>query len=365
MRVLFVIRSLQLAGAERQLSVLARGLRERGHEVAIAIFYGGGALTEELVTAGVTIFELNKRSRWDLLSPLLRLIRIIREHSFQIVHGYLTVGNLMTLVATRIHTTAKCVAGIRSSTFSGADFDVSTRISIWCERILLRYFDLVICNSQKAVADFSAFVTPGKLRCIPNGIDCHLFDIDLEAGRLFRARFSIPAGIPVLGAVLRADPLKAPKVFSEVARKFLKANPNGQVLVIGDLGARSIGPHDSLVDDRRVVFAGHIGDMRGAYNAISILVLCSSSEGFPNAVAEALACGTPAVVTNVGDAAEIVGDNGRVVQIGDSDGLLMAVNRTLSGTVNQAALRESILRRYDAPMLISRTELLLSQLTAR
>ena len=66
LRILFLARSLETGGAERQLVTLAAGLARRGHEVAIGCFYEGGALEALARGAGVRLVDLGKGSRWDL-----------------------------------------------------------------------------------------------------------------------------------------------------------------------------------------------------------------------------------------------------------------------------------------------------------
>src|SRR5207248_2823058 len=95
MKIFFLIRSLGLGGAERQLVLVARGLHERGHEVVVATFYSDGALEKELREAGVLIRPLHKQGRWDVVAFLLRLIRVVREERPDIVHSYLPDPNLM------------------------------------------------------------------------------------------------------------------------------------------------------------------------------------------------------------------------------------------------------------------------------
>ena len=75
MKLLFLIRSLDLGGSERQLVILARELSRRGHDVTVATLYGGGELELELREAGVPLVSLSKRSRWDIFSFPVRLLR--------------------------------------------------------------------------------------------------------------------------------------------------------------------------------------------------------------------------------------------------------------------------------------------------
>ena len=64
-------------------------------------------------------------------------------------------------------------------------------------------------------------------------------------------------------------------------------------------------------------------------NAIDVNILCSKSEGFPNVIVESMACGTPCIVTNVGDSAYIVGKTGWVVPSQNSKKLATAIEKAL------------------------------------
>ena len=67
MNILFLIRSLDVGGAERQLTSLARGMQGSGHAVTVAVFYAGGGLEVDLLNIGVVIHDLAKKGRWDIL----------------------------------------------------------------------------------------------------------------------------------------------------------------------------------------------------------------------------------------------------------------------------------------------------------
>ena len=94
--------------------------------------------------------------------------------------------------------------------------------------------------------------------------------------------------------------------------------------------------------------------MPAALNALDIATLCSISEGFPNAVGEAMACAKPCVVTDVGDCSYLVGDTGLVVPSRDPEALAAAwskllepeLRRVLSSAV-RARLVENFSRRAD------------------
>ena len=95
-RLLFLIRSLNYGGAERQLVALAKGLWSREQSLAIATFYPGGAFSKDLELVGVPVVSLEKRSRWGIFRFLWRLFRLVRTTQPQILHGYLGTANILT-----------------------------------------------------------------------------------------------------------------------------------------------------------------------------------------------------------------------------------------------------------------------------
>jgi glycosyltransferase involved in cell wall biosynthesis len=104
--------------------------------------------------------------------------------------------------------------------------------------------------------------------------------------------------------------------------------------------------------------------MPAVYTALDILVSSSSyGEGFPNVVGEAMACGTPCVVTDVGDSAMIVGNLGRVVPAGDSESLAHEVVtfEKWGAKLSPEALRERIERYFSISLLCEETDRLLQE----
>jgi len=88
---------------------------------------------------------------------------------------------------------------------------------------------------------------------------------------------------------------------------------------------------------RDIVLLGRRNDMELVYPTLDILTLCSIyGEGFPNVLAEAMACGVPCVTTDVGDSAEIVGDSGLIVPTRDPQSLIGGWRSLLEGSVKGA-----------------------------
>src|SRR5882757_5482467 len=75
MKVLLFVRDLAVGGSQRQLAVLAAGLARRGHDVAVAVLYAGGALEKLLGESGARLLSIGKSRRWDVVGPLAKLRR--------------------------------------------------------------------------------------------------------------------------------------------------------------------------------------------------------------------------------------------------------------------------------------------------
>ncbi|HJP13149.1 MAG TPA: glycosyltransferase, partial [Nitrospinota bacterium] len=207
---------------------------------------------------------------------------------------------------------------------------------------------------------------------IPNGIDTERFQPDRARGRAARAAWGIDPGARVVGLVGRLDPMKGHELFLRAAAQAAQKKSD---LVFVCVGEGSGVFRESLLKlsrelalDGRVVWSSSRNDMNDVYNAFD--VVCSASvfgEGFSNAVGEAMACGVPCVVTDVGDSALIVGDTGLVVPPGDPEALVEGLC-TLIGVIEEKGqelstkARERIVGRFSRHRLVGTTYRVLSAL---
>lgn len=334
-KLLFLARALDFGGAERQLSTLTRLLDQAGHDVRIAVFYAGGGLETETRAAGVPVVDLQKGGRWDLLPFLWRLFRLLRKERPAIVHGYLTVPNLLAVLLKPFLPGVRVVMGIRASNMDLDRYDWLSRLTTRLERIASWGADLLIVNSRAGRDHLLAQgFAPGKVCVVPNGIDTGRFRPDPAARREQRAAWGIGEDERLIGLIARWDPMKDHPNFLRAAARLHADHPGTRFVCMGggDIAYRS--QLESLAATlglaEAIAWREPQAELTPVYAALDILVSASRfGEGFSNVIGEAMATGVPCVVTDVGDSAWIVGDTGRVAPPGDAAALAAAVDELL------------------------------------
>lgn len=358
--VVFLARSLERGGSERQLVTLARTLSDRGHGVTLILFYGGGPLEEELGDSSVRLITLRKRGRWDVAGFGWRFIRTLRGFRGVTIHGYLTVPNLLLALAKPFLRGSRLVWGLRASDMDMSRYDWLSRLTSRLECLTSNSADLVIANSFAGKRHAVARGFPEeKIVVIPNGINIEVFHPDPDERKRVRSEWNVAPDEVLVGLAARLDPMKDHPTFLKAAAAVQQRHRHTRFVLIGDgprdyreslhTMARTLGIAD------RVIWAGTCSNMAAAYNALDIFCSASSSEGFSNSIAEAMACGIPCVVTDVGDSALIVGETGRVVPPRDPPALADAI-LTLAGVqeVERKRLGARARRRIESEFSVDR-----------
>jgi len=360
--ILFVTRSLGHGGAERQLTTLAKELHARGIPVHVAQFYEQGDFGRELRDAGVPLVSLGKGGRWDVLSFLGRLRGLIAELRPAVVHSYLVEPNWLTTLLKPTLPGVAFVWGVRASDMEFDRYGRVAQLSFAASRGLSRFADLIIANSQAGARFHVAQGYPAdRMRVVPNGIDTEYFRPRPGARAALRSALSLPDDGPLVGIVGRLDPMKDHGTFLTAASSVHGKRAEVQFICIGRGDPTTVTnlrrTADSLGVGHRVHWRDQWPDLPSLYSGLDLLVSSSSfGEGFPNVVAEAMACGTACVVTDVGDSAYVVGETGAVVPRRDPGAMAAAIIRALEpGGTPPEASRERIVAHFGIDALVRRT----------
>jgi glycosyltransferase involved in cell wall biosynthesis len=371
-RVTFLIRSLDIGGAQRQLIELASGLHSAGWRVRVLVFYGGGELEPGLVERGVTVHSLAKSGRWDIVPFSYRLLRALRAERPDVLHGYLGTENLLATAMQPCVRRMRVVWGVRASNMDLNAYDWLSRLLFKVGCRFSRFADLVICNSSAGKAFYAAHGYPAdRMVVIPNGIDAEQFKPDQRARSELRREWSVADDQLLVGNIGRLDPMKDHETFVRAAAAAARQRADLRFVCVGagpePYRARLVALASELGLDERLTWAGPRTDMPKVYNALDLLVLSSVwGEGFPNVVAEAMATGVPCVVTDVGDASDVVGDTGWVCPPHDPAQLaesLGAATRSRDALVARGGrARERVQTEFSLERLTSTTSAALDEM---
>jgi glycosyltransferase involved in cell wall biosynthesis len=338
MRIALMIGSMREGGAEGQLVLLAKELRQRGHDVAIMLLHPEGARLAELIAEGFLVFPValpRFRPRWSpipwLLLPVAwwRTGTFLRQWRPDVLHAWLFWAHLWAWLTLPL-------AGRRprfiTSRLGTPTRDTKGRRQAAIESRINRRADAVWANSAGVARDVASIernLPPPQV--IRNGLPIDRL-LAAPAADL-RALFPDLADARLIVIhVASLIPVKAHDVLLEAWALVLREAPDVKVLCVGaDGGLRTqLEQHrDRLGLTRHVVFAGPRPDVPSLIKGADIGVLCSHREGLSNAMLEYMILGKAVVCTDVNGAREAITPetDGLIVPPADPQALAAAIIR--------------------------------------
>jgi glycosyltransferase involved in cell wall biosynthesis len=344
-RILHIITGLTLAGAE---GVLFRLCASPGSGTAlhavIALSSDGAHYIEPLRQAGIPVQSLAMPRGRLTLSGLIALFRTIRKMRPDIVQTWLYHADLVGGAVARLAGQHRVAWNLRSAAVAPHQVSRSTR---WVIRACAALSPLVparvICCSEEArAAHVGLGYAADRMTVIPNGFCCETFAPDADKRAAVRRELALAADAIVLGMVARYHPQKDHANLLDALALLAGQHPELTCVLVGTGIEPANAELAAAVTTRglagKVRLLGPRHDIPAAMNALDLHVLSSAClEGFPNVVAEAMACGTPCVATDVGEARGIVGATGWIVPPSDSRALAQAIAAALAERRNDPA----------------------------
>jgi glycosyltransferase involved in cell wall biosynthesis len=326
-----VINALGVGGAETMVARLVgpKGASRFEHRVLPLI--EGGGIAERVREAGALSDALHVDGAANLLTSPFRLAARLRRLRPDIVQGWLIQGNLAATVGVRLgRVDAPVIWNVRWALYDMANERRRTRALMALSGRLARFQDRIVFNSRLAVSQHVPIGYPLARAClIPNGFDVEALRPDPVARVSVRQELGIPESASVIGMLARYHPMKDHAVSLRAAARVIERGVDAVFVYAGpdvdDDNREVTGLVRELGLTDRVRLLGERHDVARLYASFDLYWMSSwargIAEGFPNVVAEAMACGVPCVATDVGDAAWIIGDTGRVVPARDPQAL--------------------------------------------
>lgn len=314
MRIMLVSPSMGAGGAERVLALLASGLVERGHEVALVAPYG---LHDADLTGVPHIrrsLPYRGRTPYGAALVAIQLARVVRSLRPNVVHAQNAKMTAIAGIATRL--AQPLARPPLLATFHGvlpSEYAKAAR--------LLRPADHVACVSGDLR---DALVTAGlpaaRISIVHNAVR-----LPEPLGAERRAALDVELGLggaPIAAIVARIVAQKAHARFVRAVRIAIERVPQARFLVVGDgplrLQTETLVREAGLVEE--VVFVGERADATELIARADVLVFSSDWEGLSIAALEAMAAGTPVLSTDVQGMRELLaGGAGEVVAVDDGE----------------------------------------------
>lgn len=321
MRIAYVITSLGMGGAERQVLALAERMAERGHSIALLVLRP--RLAEEWPTDIDVVHLEMRKNPIGAMNALARGRRYLREFRPDLVHSHSFHANMIARILGVLVRVPVVLSTVHNVYEGGWGRMLAYRLT---DRLSRRTTAVSAAAAERFVR--LRAVPQAKIAVVTNGIDMKEFAPDAE--RRAQARAALEAGDKFIW--LAAGRIVAAKDYPNLLRAFAlvhAARPETQLWIAGGgdpTGLKQVSGfavEHGLIQQAR--WLGLRRDMPALLDAADGFVLSSAWEGMPLAVGEAMAMEKPVAATDVGGVCELVGDAGVVAPAGDSEALAEAM----------------------------------------
>lgn len=357
--ILHIITGLNNGGAEAVLYRLCKYDKINKHIVISMMDYG--KYGELLKNENVNVYTLDMPAGKLTLNGIINLYKIIKQFKPNVVQTWMYHANLIGGIVAKIAGIKKIVWGIHHSNLDKTHNKKST---ILIAKILAKVSKvipttIVYCAEKALEVHKDIGYKCDDKQVIANGYELDMFYPNDTSTDKLRLELNIKKHENIVGFVARFDELKDHDNLLQALQIVKKKIKDFKCLLIG---ANMIESNEILKAmivkydlENQILLLGERNDIPNIMNLLDIHVLSSYSEAFPNVLCEAMACGTPCITTDVGDAAFIVGDTGWVVPIKDSRALSTSILNALTEKNDsqenfkgrQMKARERIVKKFD------------------
>lgn len=337
MKILFVITSLRLGGAERMVAELSPLIVKLGHQVDIFLFDGTDTpLLKVLEKENIKIFPAPKGAlqMWNPLH-LFKLRKLIRKGNYDIVHSHNSPAQILTSFVPK-NTKTKLVTTEHNTTNNRRKYFFLK----WIDPFIYKPYDHIVCVSEKTrdnlIKDLA--INPDKVAVIPNGINLSYYSPDIKME--FTA--PLPTVDPGDKIILMTGAFRKQKDQPTLIRAMAFLPSNYKLWLAGgwklkekaEILSQSLG----LID--RISFLGSRDDIPALMQLVDLNVLSTHYEGLPLSAVEAMASGKPFIASDVPGISDIVGKAAFLVPEADPMALAKGIievleNPTLYNTISK------------------------------
>lgn len=364
-KIVHIITGLNTGGAEMMLFKITTGLDKNQYDIKVVSLINVGAIGQKLINSGIDVVGLNMKPN-TLIVSFLKLLKQLKEFQPDVVQTWMYHADLLGGIAAKLAGVKVVIWNVRQS-LKYKENKLSTRMVIKiCKALSFHLPEKIICCSQKATNDHIKIgYDSSKFVLIPNGFNTDEYHPDNNQRSALRNELGINNENILIGTVARYHPQKDYHTLLAAFNELMLNNINEHhvhLIACGDGVSSNNLELQSLIPSTMNDFIHLMGkrnDVAKIMAGLDIFVLSSAfGEGFPNVVGEAMACGVPCIVTDVGDAAYIVGDTGTIIPPGDCKALKFAFNKYLNMSYNERKIignvaRNRIIQKFSIQTIVS------------
>ena len=332
--VLHIITGLFTGGAEMMLyHLLSQTDREIFQPVVISLI-DRGTLGDRIQELNVPLYTLELNIGKHSITIIPKLLKLVREIKPDVIQGWMYHGNLAAQFASFFgQGNVPVIWGIHHSINSLASEKKLTQLLIRLGAVTAHQVEQIVFVSSRSKLQHEKLGYPvAKSQIIPNGFNTDLFQPSSQARQDLRAELNLAANAIVIGSIARYHPMKDHANFLKAAAILLSKIPDVYDVHFVLIGTQIDRRNQTLAEiietlgiESKIHLLGERRDIVRLLPGFDIMTSASAfGEAFPLVIGEAMACGIPCVVTDVGDSAGIVGDTGKIVPPQDAGALANA-----------------------------------------
>lgn len=328
--VVHIISGLGQGGAETVLYRLVTAPTQHNKNSVISLG-DADVFGPQLEAAGIPVYCLGMKGPFAFLSGLFALRRLLKRLQPDVVQTWMYHSDLIGGLIARLAGINNVVWCIRNSGENLHRSSWKSRAVAWvCARLSqIVPTKIVSCAESAARRHKQWGYAATKFKVIPNGYEFSQWQADPEARARVRNELGLSEHSLLIGAVARWNPLKDHANLLSALAKVAKRYPELRCVLIGEGLDSSNAALMNVIKqsnlEANVLLLGRRNDVPDLMAALDVHVLSSNAEGFPNVVCEAMATEVANVVTDVGDAALIVGEQGVVVPPRNAEALAQGI----------------------------------------
>jgi glycosyltransferase involved in cell wall biosynthesis len=367
--ILFLTTGLNTGGAEKMLYSLLSEINRAKFTPVVVSLIPGGTVSDRLQGLGISVYSIGLAAG-GIPNPihLVKLWHYVRQIEPDLIQGWMYHGNLAACLSRNlldrkipvfwsIHHSIKSLSAERFVLRNL--IKLGTKFAPTCQQ--------VIFVSQASKLQHEALGYSQHNSCvIPNGFNLETFVPSTESKQQLRQELKLPSNVLLIGKFARYHPMKDHQNFLQAAALLTSKYPDIHFILAGTDISNNNSELTQLIQrlgiDNQVHLLGERQDMAHLTAALDIATVASAyGEAFPLVVGEAMSCQVPCVVTDVGDAAEIVADTGKVVSPKNPQALATAWQELIELETDKReklgiAARDRIIKNFSLSKVVNQYE---------